>query len=156
MGDCFATPTRRIRTAKAENVSAYLNAVDGLEDCHRRLRAVEVRNLDAVKFIQQYDFDRCLFYVDPPYLLSTRQGAAYTHEMTDDQHAELLECLANIEGKFILSGYPSELYDDYANRFDWRRHDIPVANSASSKSIKEIKTESVWMNYDPENQPLLF
>jgi hypothetical protein len=41
--------------------------------------------------------------------------------MAEADHRELLEALAGIRGKFILSGYPSALYDGYAERHGWGR-----------------------------------
>ncbi|MBC7965234.1 MAG: DNA adenine methylase, partial [Fuerstia sp.] len=34
----------------------------------------------------------------------------YAFEMTEAQHRELLDVLAGIVGKFMLSGYPGNLY----------------------------------------------
>lgn len=52
LGRDYATPTTRTRRGMNENVSAWLSAVDGLTGCHERLRRVEIRNLDAIKFIE--------------------------------------------------------------------------------------------------------
>lgn len=35
----------------------------------------------------------------------------YTHEMTTGPHEERLALLSTCEGKVVLSGYPSELYE---------------------------------------------
>jgi len=144
----FATPTTRTRRGMNENVSAWLTAVDGLPDVHQRLRRVEIRNMDAVKFIQQYDHANCLHYVDPPYLHETRTATkAYRHEMTAAQHVELLGTLKNISGKFILSGYRSQIYDAFAEDYGWRRVDIEIDNKSSGAKVKEKKTECLWLNY---------
>ena len=144
----FATPTTRTRRGMNENVSAWLTAVDGLPDVHQRLRRVEIRNMDAVKFIQQYDHANCLHYVDPPYLHETRTATkAYQHEMTREQHHELLQAMAVIQGRFILSGYRSELYDIHAKHCGWRRVDIEIDNKSSGAKVKEKKTECLWLNY---------
>jgi DNA adenine methylase len=61
-----------------------------------------------------------LFYLDPPYLHSTRAATdAYLHEMTEADHRELLDRLLLCRGKVILSGYPSDLYD--RTLAGWRR-----------------------------------
>lgn len=144
----FATPTRRLRRGMNENVSAWLTAVDGLPEVHARLRRVEVRNLPAVEFVRKYDDPAAVFYVDPPYLADTRTvPKAYTHEMTADDHAELLACLANIEGRFLLSGYRSQLYDTAAVDFGWRRVDWDIDNKAGAGETKQRRTECLWMNY---------
>lgn len=145
----FATPTRRTRRGMNENVSAWLSAVEGLPEIHERLKRIEIRNMDAWAFIQLYDDERAVFYCDPPYMLQTRStgGGEYKHEMSASQHSGLLNVLAEIEGRFLLSGYRSDLYDSMANANGWRRVDIQIDNKASGKKSKEVKTECVWMNY---------
>jgi hypothetical protein len=58
-----------------------------------------------------------------------------------------LEALTGIEGRFLLSGYPSKLYDEYATRFGWKREDFRIDNKAAGGKSKRTMTESVWMNY---------
>lgn len=148
LGKDYCTPTTRTRRGMNENVSSWLSAVDGLPEAHERLRRVEVRNMDALAFIRKYDHPRAMFYLDPPYLHETRVSTAdYEHEMSPDDHAQLLECLASIEGMFLLSGYPSDLYSQAAAANGWRSVERSIDNKASSKAIKEQKTECLWMNY---------
>lgn len=78
-----------------------------------RLRRVQIENLPALECIRRYDAPETLFYVDPPYLQSTRskwRKTAYRHETTDDDHKQLAQVLHGIKGMAILSGYPSDLY----------------------------------------------
>ena len=145
----FATPTRRTRRGMNENVSAWLSAVEGLQDVHERLKRVEVRNMQAVDFIRKYDHDRALFYCDPPYLFETRStgGGDYQHEMTAKQHEELLQTLATIKGRFLLSGYPSEMYKDAAELYGWRCVTKEIDNKASGAKTKPKQVECLWKNY---------
>lgn len=151
LGRDFATISRnRTRRGKAEQVSAWLSAVEGLIDAHVRLRDVLLTNRDAVVLIGQQDGPKTFFYCDPPYVHSTRTTPGdYRHEMTDEQHVALLERLSRIEGKFMLSGYRCELYDDAAARHGWRRVDFEIDNKAAAGPTKPGRVESVWMNYDP-------
>ncbi|MBI9112219.1 DNA adenine methylase [Maridesulfovibrio ferrireducens] len=78
-----------------------------------RLRGVVIENLPALEVIQKYDHD-ALYYVDPPYVHDSRnlnQGS-YLFEMSDKDHRELAEALHAVEGYVVVSGYPSELYDE--------------------------------------------
>ena len=148
LGKNFATPTRRTRRGMNENVSSWLTAVDGLPEAHKRLRRVEIRNMDAVAFIREYDHEKALFYLDPPYLHETRTTTKdYEFEMSEDDHSTLLNRLTDIKGKFILSGYRSSLYDNWAARQSIRRVEKEIDNKASSKKSKDKKTECLWMNY---------
>jgi DNA adenine methylase len=81
-----------------EQVSAWLTAVDGLPEAHQRLRKVEIRSMDATKFIARYDHKNALFYCDPPYLHSTRAAKnAYEFEMDESDHISLIKCLKQIK-----------------------------------------------------------
>ena len=103
-----------------------------------------------MKIIDQQDGERTLFYCDPPYLHGTRNsvGEYGNHEMTNSQHEELLRLLGKICGKFLLSGYHSELYDDSAAQHGWRSIERAIDNKASSAQKKEIKTEVLWANFE--------
>lgn len=148
LGKDYATPTRRTRRGMNENVSAWLSAVEGLPECHERLKRVEIRNMDAIEFIKKYDHPRALFYLDPPYMHETRSSTGeYEHEMTEKDHERLLMCLALLEGKFMLSGYHSRLYDIWANSQGYTCHEKEIDNKASSAKSKPKKIECLWTNY---------
>ncbi len=145
----FATLSRnRTRGGMNEQVSAWLTAVEGLPDVHARLKRVVMLNRPALEVIRQQDGPETCFYLDPPYLHATRTTTKdYTHEMSEAEHALLLSCLNNLQGKFLLSGYRSDMYDTAADQFGWTRHEFPIVNNASGKAEKEIKTECVWTNF---------
>lgn len=151
LGTSFATLSRnRTRRGMNEQASSWLSAVESLPEAHERLRRVVVLNQDALAVIRSQDGPNTLFYLDPPYLQETRVSpTAYEHEMTTTQHATLLRRLTSITGKFILSGYRSNLYDTVAETHNWHRVDIQIDNKASSRKTKETKTECLWMNYTP-------
>lgn len=149
LGKDFATLSRnRTRRGMNEQASSWLSAVEGLPEAHERLKRVVILNRDAVEVIRQQDGPNTFFYLDPPYLHSTRAATkCYAHEMSEDQHRQLLDALAFVKGKFILSGYRSPLYDSCAAADNWRRVDIEIDNKSSSADVKEMKTECLWMNY---------
>lgn len=149
LGKCFATLTKnRTRRGVNEQAASWLSAIDGLADAHQRLKSVVILKKPAAKVIQQEDGPNTLFYLDPPYLHETRVTTKdYTHEMDLADHQSLLSLLGQVQGKFILSGYRSELYDSAAYAGGWRRVDVKIDNKASSKLVKEKKTECLWMNY---------
>lgn len=152
LGKDFATLSRnRVRRGMNEQVSSWLSAVEGLPEAHERLKRVVVLNDDAVKVIKQQDGPKTHFYLDPPYLHETRVTTGdYEHEMTEDQHRQLLAVLDKLKGTFQLSGYRSALYDSAAVACRWHRADFDLPNNASGKKAKERKTECLWMNYEPQ------
>lgn len=145
-------PLSRSRTRRGmnEQASAWLTCIEGLPEVHARLRRVVILNRDALDVIQQQDSENTLFYLDPPYLFETRSSTGeYEHEMTADDHRELLNVLSNCRGKFILSGYPSDLYNAAAKQHHWCHVDFELPNHASGNSEKRRMTERVWMNFEP-------
>lgn len=147
----FATLTRkRTRRGMNEQASAWLSTIDGLPDVHARLKRVVILNHDALQVIKQQDGEQTLFYLDPPYLFETRASIGqYAYEMTEAQHKALLDLLAGIEGKFLLSGYASNLYDSMAKKCQWHHVDFDLPNNASGGAEKRRMVERVWMNFVP-------
>lgn len=145
--DCFA-PLSRTRTRRGmnEQASAWLTAVEGLPSVHARLKRVVVLNRPAVEVIRSQDGPGSLTYCDPPYLKSTRAAPdVYAHEMSEADHAELLDALLACDGKVMLSGYRSDLYD--SRLASWTRHDFEVANHSAGGSAKRRMVECVWCNF---------
>lgn len=89
---------------------------------------------------------RVLIYSDPPYLPETRTSRArYRHEYTVADHKRLLARLMDLPGNVsvILSGYPSQLYDE--TLAGWRSKEFQAMTRGS------VRTEKIWMNY-PEGR----
>jgi len=129
-----------------EHVSAWLSAIDGLPAVHARLRRVAIENRDAIELIATVDRPGTLFYLDPPYLHETRSATeVYAHEMTPSDHERLLTALLSCQGKVMLSGYPSPLYDNILR--GWTRHTKDVANHSAGGKSKDRKTECLWCNF---------
>lgn len=149
LGGDFATMSRsRTRRGMNEQVSSWLSAIEGLPEVHARLKRVVIFNDDAIRVIQREDSEHTFFYLDPPYLHETRTAIeAYEHEMATEQHITMLQTLSVVRGKFLLSGYPSMLYDEFANRCRWNRTDVTIDNKASGLKSKPLKTECFWTNY---------
>ena len=129
--------------------SAWLSAIEGLPAVHARLRRVVIVNDDAVKIIGRGDGPRTLYYCDPPYRHETRTTTDEygQHEMQPADHERLLKMLLIVEGRFLLSGYPSQHYDSFARRCGWRCHKRKIDNKASGRRTKQQRTECVWTNY---------
>lgn len=148
--DAFAARSRsRTRQGMNEQVAAWLSCVDGLPAVHARLRRVLILNDDALTVIRKEDGPRTLFYLDPPYLHETRATTKEygEHEMTAEQHGELLETISQIKGRFLLSGYRSDLYDKWASACGWDRYEFDVPNNAAGGKEKRRMVECVWVNY---------
>ena len=142
------TPLTRTRTRgkMSGETSAWLNCIEGLPAVHARLRRVVILHDSALNVIRKQDGPATLFYLDPPYLPSTRASKDnYKHDMTEDDHRELLKTIKQCRGKVMISGYPSGLYDTELR--DWERHEIKIPNAAAGGKKKREMTEVVWMNF---------
>jgi DNA adenine methylase len=106
-----------------------------------RLKGVVIENKDALEVIDQHDSAQTLFYVDPPYLFSTRDaGTDYRCEMTDAEHITLAEKLNRVKGSVIVSGYRSDLYNELYKGWTVREK---IAHGDGDKSKPRI--EVLWM-----------
>ena len=72
----------------------------------------------------------------------------YPHEMNNEgDHSRLLEAVVRAKGKVIISGYRSQLYDEYLS--DWSRIEVDVAAHAayhSGKTDRPRRLECIWAN----------
>ena len=133
------------RAGMAGAVSRWLGAVEGLPQIAQRLQRVQIENAPALEVLERYDTPQTLFYLDPPYVHTSRSdSSAYRHEMSDEDHRGLASLLHRISGRAVLSGYRCELYDELFG--DWCRVD---AQAKLCNSSKAKRTESLWMNFDP-------
>lgn len=138
----------RVRRGMNEQASAWLSAIEGLDKVHGRLQRVAIRCKDFGRVIEQEDGYETLFYLDPPYLHSTRASIGeYKHEMTEAQHEQLLYQLSNIRGHFILSGYPSDMYDSWSERRKLTRIEVDLPNNAAGGEVKGRETEVLYANF---------
>lgn len=109
-----------------------------------RLTGVLIENRDAIRVMNDHDAPRTLHFVDPPYLPETRAGGNryYRHEMTVEQHQELLTSVRQLEGYVVICGYPSDLYNDYLN--DWQR--VETTSRISANRGTALRTECIWLS----------
>lgn len=134
----FRANSNRSGTTPAHD---WANYGDALAAVVERLRGVVIENKDAREVMAQHDAPTTLHYVDPPYVFSTRADLSkdYAHELSDDQHGDLLKFLRELKGMAVLSGYPSELYDTALS--DWLRVDRAALADGAKK-----RTEVLWIN----------
>jgi DNA adenine methylase len=107
----------------------------------RRLRGVIIEHRDALDVIRVQDTPDALFFVDPPYVHSTRdKNSRYRCELSDAQHEALLTLLRGVRGRAMIAGYASALYDDLLT--GWQRLTRP--HYAASSGAK-ARTEVLWI-----------
>jgi DNA adenine methylase len=146
--ESFAPITKtRLRRHMCDNVSAWLSAIDGLPEVQKRLESVIIFNRPAIEIISEHDEEGAFVLADPPWLHSSRTSTKEygKHEMTDEQHTDLLIMLTAAKSKVMLLGYHSKLYDTMLA--NWTCHEFPMANHSGIGKKKQQRTPCVWLNY---------
>lgn len=144
--------------ATSVGMPAYLRGyVDRMAPAVERLHNVSLECRPALELIDK--FGSCpdvLLYIDPPYLGTTRSNDnAYRHELrTDTEHRELAEALHACRASVVLSGYPSDLYDQELYP-DWHRRTF-VAGTGQAAGTWGNRVEVLWSNRPIGNQASLF
>jgi DNA adenine methylase len=141
------------------SVAVWLRGVEMLPEIHARLMMIQVEHGGWQRILDRYDDPQAFFYLDPPYVQNTRTRTRYTVEMRDDEHRDLVDRLLGMKGKVLLSGYRNELYQPL-EEVGWKRRDFDVVCHAAGRTRatgllgkgssleQQMRTESVWMNYE--------
>jgi DNA adenine methylase len=136
----FRNNSNRSGTTPAQDWASYPENISRFRE---RLEGVVIENRDAIVVMKSQDTFETLFYVDPPYVRSTRTSgnkAGYRFEMTDRQHQSLLAFLTGVKGMVVLSGYPSPIYLQLEEN-GWIKID-----SETLVFGNRPRTECLWMN----------
>ena len=135
--------------------SAWLTTLNALPAIHERMMRVQIEHADFRRILQRYDTPETFFHVDPPYVPETRKSGGYRHEMTLDDHRELVETVLGIEGKAMVAAYDHPVYAPL-DAAGWHRHDFPVTCSAAGRtrssglpgkgiaSMRQPRVETIW------------
>jgi DNA adenine methylase len=120
------------------------NKRDGFLEYYRdRLEEVQIECTDALHVIKSRDRENSFFYCDPPYFNS---DMGHYKGYTEEDFENLLIALSQIKGKFLLSSYPSDLLERYADQFGWHTKTFEMNLAVSNKGKKKI--EVLTANYD--------
>ncbi|MBL7997008.1 MAG: DNA adenine methylase [Candidatus Kapabacteria bacterium] len=120
-------------------------------DVSERLKRCVIESCDAIECMKRWDTPDTLIYADPPYMPSTLRHKAglYKHMMTPEQHEQMLNFLTTCDSKVIVSGYHSELYDDYLHT--WR-----ISTRTTHTQANTQATEVLWFSPSCESNQLSF
>lgn len=113
------------------------------EELKMRLENVTIECDDAIKVITRYDSPETFHYVDPPYFNS---NCGHYSGYTAESFVNLLKTLSTVQGKFLLSSYPSTQLSEFQTAFNWHTRQVekPIA---VSKHAKGTKIEVLTANY---------
>lgn len=144
------------KIAGSNPASAFRSRIAHLGAFVERMALVQVEHHSFSEVISAYDNPTTCFYFDPPYLPETRRRKGYLHEMTKEEHEQLLTMLQRLRGMAILSGYDSPLYRDALR--GWECIKRPISCSAAGRTresdlqgagvilASQMRTECIWRN----------
>ncbi|HRH03914.1 MAG TPA: DNA adenine methylase [Bacteroidia bacterium] len=124
---------------KKENKSAkqlYTKRSTFTKHYSERLEKVQIECKDAIEVIKLVDSKDTFFYCDPPYFNSNM--GHYKGYIKED-FERLLQTLSNINGKFLLSSYPSLILDKYIKANNWTVNRIEMKLPISAKETDNVK-----------------
>ncbi len=110
----------------------------------------KIINIDALQFLQSLIPLSLIFqmleiplfiYLDPPYPLSSRKNSNtyYNHEMTDQQHRDLLSIIIQIPAAILISTYPNSIYSKRLLNWNYKSY---ITQTRSGPV-----TECLYFNY---------
>ncbi len=120
IGDSISNNTgfRNSKSSNTSPASQWHNWLPALDQIIDRFRGVMIEQNSWEAMLEKYDTTETLFYLDPPYVGSTRDGKhGYTYELDDAGHRSLLATIQKLKGHAVLSGYNCDLYDG----LKWKR-----------------------------------
>jgi DNA adenine methylase len=136
----FRSNSNRSGTTPAHD---WANFPDGVSQIIERLRGVVIENRNAIEVMLAHDSPDTLHYLDPPYMKDTRykgqKTKVYKHELSDDDHSELLEVAKSLQGMVIISGYENSYYNEMLS--GWRLE----KREAMADGARE-RVECLWIS----------
>jgi DNA adenine methylase len=131
---------------KSTTTNKIINKKESLtEEIAIRLQHVQVENADAIYVIQSRDTPDSFFYCDPPYYNS---DCGHYDGYTIEDFEKLLKTLSGIQGKFLLSSYPSDILMRFIKDNGWYYNVYEQGVSVNNKAgYLKRKWEVLTANY---------
>ena len=146
---------------QAETTAKWQSAIRMLPIIHQRLLKVQIECCDFRDCLKQYQGPGYLAFCDPPYVWSSRKSGRYAHEMTDQDHRDMVDILLKYDGSVILCGFPNSIYQPL-EKAGWTRDEFPRKCSlvgrtkgTRNRGNDSMRTECVWRNPECLQRPLM-
>jgi len=134
----------------ASVIRRWRAGIERLPAIHDRLKKVQIEQADWRVILDRYDSKFTLLYLDPPYPESVRIGGRYKHEMSLDDHRELVIRLLSVQGMTVLSSYENPMYAPLETA-GWVKkfHEVP----AYSSDQRARRVECLWLSPNVAKRP---
>lgn len=111
-----------------------------------RIENTSIENDDALRVLTSRDVKDSFHYLDPPYV-----GADMGHYKgyKESDYIDLLDVMSDLNGKFIMSNYRSDLLDDYVKNNSWNYTEITKRLQAPKKK-NQNKIEALVWNFNKQ------
>jgi len=141
--------TQSVPASIASRIGRFAGAVE-------RLRGISFECCDAAALVARFDGPEVCWYVDPPYLGSTRstpratgRGDYRVDMLGEGAHRELATALSGAAGGVLVSGYNSELYQElyaawFRQEIEVTTHSSNVAGAGTRRNARRV--EVLWSN----------
>lgn len=145
LGKSFAWSNRN-RGGQPGDVNAWQTSILNLENIAKRIKCVDFNTWDFRTVLNYFNQPNVFLYLDPPYLPLTRTAKkCYKHEMTEQDHRDMLNIIADHKAKILLSGYWSSMYK--AHLYGWNYDKKEIVNHSGQGKTKQNRVEVLWKNY---------
>ena len=133
-------------------VSTDAHRIDFQHQIHDRLKHVQISCVDAIDVIKGRDTEETFFYLDPPYI-----GCDQKHYRGygEDDFKRLLDVLADIKGKFILSNFMSQTLLEYILGEKWE-YRVKEKKCMIPALISQPRRKKEVLVYNYQLEPNLF
>lgn len=142
IGDSFLHNHNAFRNSKVSNTcvaSSWKNYGECFDTIVERLRGVTIECLPYEKLFEKYDSKESLWYLDPPYPLSTRSRKhGYREDWSNFKHMEFLGQVKALKGSVVLSGYDCDIYESEVGHWKTLKRE-----ALGQKGTK--RTEVLWI-----------
>lgn len=116
------------------------------EEIAIRMQNTQIECTDALRIITSRDTPDSFFYLDPPYFNS---DCGHYDGYSEDDFRALLTACTKIQGKFLLSSYPSDVLKEFTKNNGWCHVAIEQRVSVN-KGYGKKKIEMLTANYPIE------
>lgn len=112
----------------------------------KRLEQTQIFCRDANRMLKNMDCKEAFHFIDPPYV-GTSMG--HYKGYTNEDFQSLLNTCTSLEGKFLLTTFPSELLDEFVQNNGWYQIQIEMYSAAKvgNKQEDNKKVEVFTTNF---------
>lgn len=141
----------------ATRAARWVGVPDRIMAAVTRLVGVQIDSVDWRQCVDRYDTEGVCLFLDPPYHHEVRPNSttAYDHEMSDDDHTELVARLIGLENaKAVVTHYPHPTYNALTDA-GWTSIDFAAWSDNANARRSEQRTERVWLSPGAHRQMAL-